>query len=147
MRNLSAMLVAMTVLVSAPTHGVVYKWEDGDGVEVHSGSRPPGQEAEEINPRFAKQPAGAAKQGAAEAPADTPGDGDAEPAAEELTPEQMVRKKQNCVSAQKNIEEMNYPRIYRRQYRLENGELAFFTPEVRGARLSEAQAMAEKYCN
>ena len=81
-------------------------------------------------------------------PADAPADeGVAEVKTEELTPEQRAKKIQNCTNAQKQIADMTADRNMRLQYTNEKGELAFITPELQQARLSEAQAMSKNTAN
>ena len=148
MRHVGLAVVALTLLVNAPIQADVYKWKDKDGNVVFSQTPPPGgQEAEAIKPRYAKQPAGQATGNVAATPADAPADeGVAEVKTEELTPEQRAKKIQNCTNAQKQIADMTADRNMRLQYTNEKGELAFITPELQQARLSEAQAMSKKYC-
>ena len=147
MRYVGTAVVALALFTTAPTHADVYKWKDKDGNVVFSQTPPPGQKAEAITPRYAKQPGGQATGNVAATPATTPADEGAAPAkTEELTADQIAKKTQNCTNAQKQIADMNSDRNNRLQYTNEQGELAFITPELQQARLSEAQAMAKKYC-
>ena len=148
MHYVSVALVATALLASAPSYAEVYKWTDEDGNVVYSQTPPPGQDAETIKPRYAKQPTGVARPSPA-GPTETDKSTDAgvETPEAKYSPEQLALKKQNCANAQQQITDMNHPRISRMQYKKENGELAYITPDIQNARLSEAQSMAKKYCD
>ena len=144
--NTAVLVLALALGGSAAAE--MYKSVDEDGNVVFSQTPPRGKESEVIKPRYAKQPAGAVKSTpGSTAETDGAGGDAAGKTPKELTPEQLVIKKQNCTNAKEQLAQMQGPRANRLQYVNENNERAFLTEDQRNSRISKAQKALKEYCN
>jgi hypothetical protein len=121
----------------------VYKSVDADGNVVFSQSAPIGQASEVVTPKVAAPPS----QTPASAAARYGQNSKLYPAVtRELSPQQLENKRKNCATARAQLAQAQDPHVYRMQYKNEQGELAFLTPEMIQQRVDAAQGAIKQYC-
>jgi len=141
-RHLAQSALCITLLVSVlAVDAEVYKSVDADGNVVFSQTAPVGQKSEVVTPRIGAPPTQAptpAYRGASTKlyPAVT----------RQLSPQQLANKAKNCDTARAQLAQAQHPHVHRMQYKNDQGELAFLTPEMIQQRVDAAQGAIKQYC-